>query len=102
MKLNCEFPGFCYRGFDQFFRRRVYELLQQQGIDLPRYAVLDRDSGNPEDARLEEFDDYIEVNGKVFNKPFVEKPVCADDHNVYIYYPHSAGGGSQRLFRKVR
>ena len=49
-----------------------------------------------------EADDFIEVNSTVFHKPFVEKPVSAEDHNVYIYFPTSAGGGSQRLFRKVR
>ena len=48
-----------------------------------------------------ESDDHVEVGGVSFNKPFVEKPVNADDHNIRIYYPSSAGGGSQRLFRKV-
>ncbi|XP_037834113.1 inositol hexakisphosphate and diphosphoinositol-pentakisphosphate kinase 2 isoform X4 [Kryptolebias marmoratus] len=82
-------------------RREVYRILQEEGIDLPRYGVLNRDPDNPEECNLVEGDDHVEVNGEVFPKPFVEKPVCAEDHNVYIYYPTSAGGGSQRLFRKI-
>ncbi|KAM4572203.1 inositol hexakisphosphate and diphosphoinositol-pentakisphosphate kinase 1 isoform 2-T2 [Odontesthes bonariensis] len=82
-------------------RREVYRILQEEGIDLPRYAILNRDPDNPEECNLVEGEDHVEVNGEVFHKPFVEKPVCAEDHNVYIYYPTSAGGGSQRLFRKI-
>ncbi|XP_057214814.1 inositol hexakisphosphate and diphosphoinositol-pentakisphosphate kinase 2 isoform X4 [Triplophysa rosa] len=82
-------------------RREVYRILQEEGIDLPRYAVLNRDPDKPEECSLVEGEDQVEVNGEVFLKPFVEKPVSAEDHNVYIYYPTSAGGGSQRLFRKI-
>ncbi|XP_078070833.1 inositol hexakisphosphate and diphosphoinositol-pentakisphosphate kinase 2 isoform X3 [Mustelus asterias] len=82
-------------------RREVYHILKEEGIELPRFAILNRDPDKPDECNLVEGEDHVEVNGDVFQKPFVEKPVSAEDHNVYIYYPTSAGGGSQRLFRKI-
>lgn len=63
--------------------------------------MIDRDTVANANKDLVEHDDHIEIGDVIFNKPFVEKPVSAEDHNIYIYYPSSAGGGSQRLFRKI-
>jgi inositol hexakisphosphate/diphosphoinositol-pentakisphosphate kinase len=91
-------------------RRRVYDLLQASGIDVPRHVYLSRDDyistgmgdgDGRRDRDVQEFDDHIEVNGVSIHKPFVEKPVDADDHNIAIYYQSSAGGGCKKLFRKI-
>ena len=84
-------------------RPTMYSLLATAGIETPRHAILLRDenTGEPINTRFVETDDSVQVGDMVFHKPFVEKPVNAEDHNVYIYFPSSAGGGSQRLFRKV-
>lgn len=34
--------------FSGFHRREVYRILQEEGIDLPRYAVLNRDPDKPD------------------------------------------------------
>ena len=40
----------------------MYEMLKREGIPHPRYAVLDRDSGDAELSRLVEGEDSIEVS----------------------------------------
>jgi hypothetical protein len=64
-------------------RQKIYNLLEEVGIDTPKHVFADRSGGKT--VEVEEFDDYIVVNGKKVSKPFVEKPFNAEDHNIYIY-----------------
>ena len=82
-----------------FDRREFYRTLQETGVPVPHFTVFDASRGA--DNVVDEQEDYLEINGVRIQKPLVEKPVSGEDHNVYIYYPRSLGGGSKRLFRKV-
>ena len=43
------------------------------------------------------------INGEKLKKPFVEKPVNAEDHEIKIYYSslNPCGSGYNVLFRKT-
>ncbi|KLO19760.1 hypothetical protein SCHPADRAFT_898339 [Schizopora paradoxa] len=102
-------------------RRLVGAVLDHLKVPMPRKIEVSRDGGPkvgeelknlvferlglklgglvvcPE-VRLSEDENAIIVDDQVMEKPFVEKPVSGEDHNVYIYF---RGGGGRRLFRKV-
>jgi hypothetical protein len=106
-------------------RRIVLTILNKIGVPTPYRLAVSRDGGptiEPEAAKafkrrngmdleelikdtysseldLEILDDGIRVNGETLSKPYVEKPVDGEDHNINIYF--GGGEGGRRLFRKV-
>jgi inositol-hexakisphosphate/diphosphoinositol-pentakisphosphate 1-kinase len=103
-------------------RRLVGRILDHLQVPTPKRSEISRDGGPKVDKELRDLvkkrvglvlggyevtpevalredGDAIIIDGKVLEKPFVEKPVSGEDHNVYIYFK---GGGGRRLFRKVR
>ena len=82
-----------------FDRRRVYSILKSIGVPVPKHVCYD--ASDPS-VTVDDSDEWLEINGVRLAKPLVEKPISGEDHNIHIYYPRSQGGGSKRLFRKVR
>ena len=102
-------------------RRLVGAILDHLKVPMPKKIEVSRDGGPKVDEELRDImkkkigisiggfqvtpevtmrpdGDAIIIDGQVMEKPFVEKPVSGEDHNVYIYF---RGGGGRRLFRKV-
>lgn len=100
----------------------VLAVLDKIGVPTPARLELSRDGGprlDPEvarelEARLDfklsgprpppqsvelEGDTALIIDGNRMEKPFVEKPVSGEDHNIHIYFGEGKGG--RRLFRKV-
>ena len=103
-------------------RRLVLAILDRVGVPTPLRIEVDRDGGPQVDHRVSEqvftdlgiritearnktefsFDqEEVSANGKTVKKPYVEKPVSGEDHNINIYYSKKKGGGGRRLFRKI-
>eukprot|EP01147_Barroeca_monosierra_P002118 gene2118-5158_t len=72
--------------------------MQANNIPVPPHVILDRTNGKS--PRVIEKEDVLEIDGETITKPFVMKPIDAEDHNIYVYFSQHDGGGAQHLFRK--
>lgn len=61
-----------------------FKRLEMFGISVPSYALVNREVPYQDVEYFIEEEDFIEVNGNRFWKPFVEKPV--DGELAYIIF----------------
>lgn len=82
-------------------REKVYDKLREIGVPCPNYLVYHHYQHESDDKQIVEGDDWIQIGENRLEKPFVEKPLDSNNHDIYIYYHSNQGGGSRRLFRKI-
>ncbi|KAH9247348.1 hypothetical protein BASA81_015065 [Batrachochytrium salamandrivorans] len=83
-------------------RRSVYEICTRHDIPVPKHFVVLREGQKEDnDSDFIETDSFVQLGEIKISKPFVEKPLDAENHNVFIYYPPGSGGGRKELFRKI-
>jgi inositol hexakisphosphate/diphosphoinositol-pentakisphosphate kinase len=105
-------------------RRLCLQILDKIKVSTPKRVEVSRDGGPqvpsdaasvlfentglrisdsvpvPQELELVDEGNAIRVDGVTLSKPFVEKPVNAEDHNIYIYYHKKDGGGGRKLFKR--
>ncbi|KAI9611475.1 hypothetical protein H4Q26_008425 [Puccinia striiformis f. sp. tritici PST-130] len=103
-------------------RRLVLAVLDKIGVPTPKRCELNRDGGPKVDKEVAsemerrfglklntprsppksfqvQNDTALLIDGVRMEKPFVEKPVSGEDHNINIYF--GGGNGGRKLFRKI-
>ena len=83
----------CWNRDVPVFHKTVQQAVKRIGFDLDKYSRMVSLATMPDN-------ESVQVGSSVIKKPFVEKPVNSEDHNIYIYYELESGGGVRKLFRK--
>ncbi|KAJ3425104.1 inositol hexakisphosphate and diphosphoinositol-pentakisphosphate kinase [Anaeramoeba flamelloides] len=78
-------------------RESIYKVLDEIGVEHPNYLVLNTKEISNE---INEETNWITFHGKKLEKPFVEKPIDSENHNIHIYFNSKEGGGKTKIFRK--